>query len=80
MKKGANPFELDKPISAETFQEVLRFLRQLASNASFQLAEFRVTAHFCFRRTLPGRMQPLGFSNFSKRSDRVKYPFDFLWD
>jgi hypothetical protein len=49
VKKGANPFGLGKPISAETFQEVLRFPGILASKAAFQLAEFRVTAHFCFR-------------------------------
>jgi len=30
--------------------------------------------------TLPAALSPLGFSNFSKRSDRVKYHFDFLWD
>ncbi|QGU11622.1 hypothetical protein GNG26_15260 [Leclercia sp. J807] len=79
VKKGANPFGLGKPISAETFQEVLRFTGFLASKAAFQHAEFRVTAHFCCRQLPFGGVQPLGFSNFSKRSGGIKTCFDFLW-
>jgi len=47
VKIGANPFVLDQPISAETFQEVLLFIAILASKVTFQLSEFRVAAHFC---------------------------------
>jgi hypothetical protein len=46
-KKDAIRFPQLKLDSAETFQEVLRFLLQHASKVAFLIAKFRSNAHFC---------------------------------
>ncbi|WP_348245278.1 hypothetical protein, partial [Salmonella enterica] len=65
-KIGANLLLQDMQDSAETFQEVLSFLQQVARKVTFLVAEFRSAAHFFFSSGVFADVQQTGSARFSE--------------
>ncbi|MBK4272910.1 hypothetical protein [Enterobacter quasihormaechei] len=65
-KISAKLLHLDVQDSAETFQEVLSFLQQVARKVTFLVAEFRSAAHFFFSSGEFADVQQTGSARFSE--------------